>query len=117
LFRFQLFLAERGVTLNGVVSRYLSRQYGEGFQSKWPNDILYRGKKLAGLLLESRIFSGMAVRWVVGMGMNVNGVTKDWPNNLRDTAITLQQAVGHPISMVSLVADLIQLVVGGMDQD
>jgi BirA family biotin operon repressor/biotin-[acetyl-CoA-carboxylase] ligase len=108
-------LAEKGVALNGVISRYLSRQYGKKFQSKWPNDILFEGKKLAGLLLESKILNGKAVRWVVGLGLNVNGTTHLWPKDIR--AVTLQQAVGVLIDMAPLAADLIQLILESMDQD
>jgi len=37
---------------------------------KWPNDVVWHGKKLAGLLVESRYVSG-EWRLVIGLGMNV----------------------------------------------
>lgn len=44
-----------------------------GFLSvKWPNDIYYRDKKLAGILIENEIQGRSIVRSVIGIGLNVN---------------------------------------------
>lgn len=41
-------------------------------QCKWPNDILVRGRKISGILLESGAVSGNKVGWlIVGVGINV----------------------------------------------
>ncbi|PCI40194.1 MAG: bifunctional biotin--[acetyl-CoA-carboxylase] synthetase/biotin operon repressor [Thiotrichales bacterium] len=39
---------------------------------KWPNDILYQGEKLAGILIELRAEANGALRVVIGVGINVN---------------------------------------------
>ncbi len=39
---------------------------------KWPNDILYDGKKLAGILIQNRIRGNRMDYAVVGVGLNVN---------------------------------------------
>jgi BirA family transcriptional regulator, biotin operon repressor / biotin---[acetyl-CoA-carboxylase] ligase len=39
---------------------------------KWPNDVLLAGRKVAGLLIESRLGSGRIAASVVGIGLNVN---------------------------------------------
>jgi BirA family biotin operon repressor/biotin-[acetyl-CoA-carboxylase] ligase len=47
------------------------RVYGIAAQIKWPNDVLIRGKKAAGILVET-VWMGMEVDSVVlGMGVNV----------------------------------------------
>lgn len=38
---------------------------------KWPNDLLVRGAKLAGILVEARGFDPAAPHYVLGMGMNL----------------------------------------------
>jgi BirA family biotin operon repressor/biotin-[acetyl-CoA-carboxylase] ligase len=46
--------------------------FGVDARIKWPNDILVRGAKLAGILLESSVGHGGVVDWVVaGAGLNV----------------------------------------------
>ncbi len=51
---------------------------------KWPNDVLHKGRKLAGVLVESRI-SGKQAEFVIGVGLNVrhqlddmNAVEQPW---------------------------------------
>lgn len=50
---------------------------------KWPNDIYIRGKKVAGILCESRYNSQNGLVFVVGVGLNVNmmlndGIDQSW---------------------------------------
>jgi BirA family biotin operon repressor/biotin-[acetyl-CoA-carboxylase] ligase len=42
-----------------------------GLQLKWPNDVLFDGKKLAGILLERLPVQGDQVGIVIGVGLNV----------------------------------------------
>lgn len=53
---------------------------------KWPNDVLVDGRKVAGILVESRPQEGWAV---VGIGLNVAVEPSDMPPELRQTAGTL----------------------------
>lgn len=52
-------------------------------QLKWPNDLLYKGRKLAGLLCE-RVHKAD----LIGLGLNVNS-NKGIPKELRDRLISL----------------------------
>lgn len=56
---------------------------------KWPNDVLVRGKKLAGVLVEPRLQSGRIEFAIVGIGLNVRQSAHDWPDSLRDRATSL----------------------------
>jgi BirA family transcriptional regulator, biotin operon repressor / biotin---[acetyl-CoA-carboxylase] ligase len=47
---------------------------------KWPNDVLIRGRKVAGILVEGRPQQGWAV---VGIGVNVAMGERDFPAELR----------------------------------
>ncbi len=54
---------------------------------KWPNDVFFKGKKLAGLLTEA-IFNGNVLeRVIVGIGINVNQTT--FSDSLANSAISL----------------------------
>jgi BirA family biotin operon repressor/biotin-[acetyl-CoA-carboxylase] ligase len=57
------------------------------FQLKWPNDILYAGRKLAGILLEKR-----GENIVIGFGLNVN-----LPRPLAADRIDLAEIAGQSI--------------------
>jgi BirA family biotin operon repressor/biotin-[acetyl-CoA-carboxylase] ligase len=53
---------------------------------KWPNDIWVDGRKLAGILIETRTQE----RWaVIGIGLNLCIAPEEFPPDLRDTAVSL----------------------------
>jgi BirA family biotin operon repressor/biotin-[acetyl-CoA-carboxylase] ligase len=54
---------------------------------KWPNDIWIEGRKVAGILVEGRPQEGWAV---LGVGLNV--LTEDFPEELRESATSLRLA-------------------------
>jgi BirA family biotin operon repressor/biotin-[acetyl-CoA-carboxylase] ligase len=70
---------------------------------KWPNDLLVRGRKLAGLLAESVFQGDQLESVVVGMGMNVNVTFADAPPFIA-TATSLQLELGHPVQRLPLLA-------------
>ena len=58
---------------------------------KWPNDLLWEGKKLGGILSESSYFGQKLNYVVVGIGLNISHSEEDFPPGLRDSAISLKQ--------------------------
>lgn len=60
---------------------------------KWPNDVLHGGRKLCGILAESRPGTAGHVL-VVGTGINVNQAAGDLPPELSDRATSLRAAAG-----------------------
>jgi BirA family biotin operon repressor/biotin-[acetyl-CoA-carboxylase] ligase len=56
---------------------------------KWPNDVLIRGRKLAGILTESRRLPGRGDTVVVGVGVNVLDTREDLPLELREHTTSL----------------------------
>ncbi len=58
--------------LNIVVAVAVQRMLGEAFTIKWPNDIYWQDKKVAGILIENAIL-GNAIKYsIAGIGLNVN---------------------------------------------
>ena len=53
---------------------------------KWPNDVLARRKKIAGILIEPRIGEGRIEFAVVGIGINVAQKAEEWTDALKETA-------------------------------
>jgi BirA family transcriptional regulator, biotin operon repressor / biotin---[acetyl-CoA-carboxylase] ligase len=68
-------------------------------QLKWPNDLLFRGKKLAGLLCE-RVYKAD----LIGVGLNVNVDLKKVPPLLRKQVTSLEEISGHSIDMTNTLA-------------
>lgn len=58
-------------------------------QIKWPNDLMLQGRKLAGLLIESRLHGENIDSAIVGIGLNINQQSFLTPN-----AISLLQYTG-----------------------
>ncbi len=61
-------------------------------QLKWPNDLLFHGRKLAGLLCE-RIDKAD----LIGVGLNLNVNSSDVPKPLRDRVTSLNQITGQSV--------------------
>lgn len=47
-------------------------QYAEGFTIKWPNDIYWKEKKIAGILIENDLMKSHIQSTIVGIGLNLN---------------------------------------------
>ena len=69
---------------------------------KWPNDIVFNGGKLTGILTET-FFEGEKVSYVVvGIGINVNN--EDFPEELRQKATSMYLETGRKWSRAELTA-------------
>ena len=76
--------------LNIVVAVAVQRMLGEAFTIKWPNDIYWQDKKVAGILIENAIL-GNAIKYsIAGIGLNVNQTefVSDAPNPVSLKLIT-----------------------------
>ncbi len=62
---------------------------------KWPNDLYARGRKLGGILVESRVRAGRIQQMVVGVGINVNSPMSSATAAIRRTAVSLVDLTGR----------------------
>lgn len=60
----------------------------------FPNDVYVDGRKIAGVLVESRFVSSRPDLFIVGIGLNVNAQRDDFPPELRETATSLRIETG-----------------------
>ncbi len=75
---------------------------------KWPNDILIRGRKAAGILTEI-VAETDAVRFVVcGIGVNANVSEEKFPVELRPIATSLSSELGHEVSARELLVRILE---------
>lgn len=78
--------------LAGVaVVRALRQVYAtDAIMIKWPNDVLLNGKKVCGILSEMQLNENGSIDYaIVGIGVNVGLEPKDFPEDLRNTAASL----------------------------
>jgi len=83
---------------------------------KWPNDLLIGDRKAGGILCESATTRGMGPFQVVGIGINVNGGRKDFPEELRGTATTIEDEVGGVVDRNRLVSQLLYRIESTLDE-
>ena len=57
------------------------------FKIKWPNDIVFNGKKVCGILTECVCDGENVKKAICGIGINVN--TPDFPEDIKNTATSL----------------------------
>jgi BirA family transcriptional regulator, biotin operon repressor / biotin---[acetyl-CoA-carboxylase] ligase len=89
------------------VARAIQKETGLSVQIKWPNDILYKTKKLVGILTELQAEEGKVKSVIVGIGVNVNVTEKDIPEELRDIATSLYMILGHTVSRNRLICGIL----------
>ena len=69
---------------------------------KFPNDILVRSRKVAGILAESS-----EGRVVLGIGVNVNQTLEQLPADAQTEPTSLRLELGEPVSRVRLLAAIL----------
>lgn len=73
---------------------------------KWPNDIVWKKRKLGGVLVET-VFSGSRLEFAVaGVGLNLSHQESDFPDEIRPQAVSLVAAAGRPARRRDLLAGL-----------
>lgn len=76
------------------------------FLIKWPNDILFEGQKIAGILIESQFSNGLT-QLVIGIGINVN-MQQANSMDIDQAWSSLQTISGYYIDRNILCASLIR---------
>lgn len=88
--------------------RAIKAQTGIAAEIKWPNDILVNGKKVAGILTELNAELDRAKYVVLGIGIDVNQTTRDFPHELRSVATSLRIESGQVVDRAELAVQLLR---------
>ena len=75
---------------------------------KWPNDILVAGRKVAGILTELYAELDRVNHVILGVGVNVNLTSSDFPPELRKVATSLQSESGKHVSRPDLAVQILR---------
>ena len=82
--------------LSVILNRVLNRDFGVKSNIKWPNDLLFEGKKISGILAEVKTSLGKMQGVALGVGINVNcdmSKFKELPN-----ATSISSILGHSVN-------------------
>lgn len=74
---------------------------------KWPNDVMIEGRKLGGILLESRVEAGRIGTVVAGVGINVMTLA-DPPREVSERATAIADHVPDPPSRQALLGNILE---------
>lgn len=100
--------------LNMVVAVAVQRLLGEAFTIKWPNDIYYGDKKVAGILVENAIIGNEIKYSIAGIGLNVNQV--EWQSDAPNP-VSLKQITGRTYDIDALMQKLYEQVQKALQED
>jgi BirA family biotin operon repressor/biotin-[acetyl-CoA-carboxylase] ligase len=72
---------------------------------KWPNDIVFQGRKLAGILAEASARDGAIEHIVIGVGINIQAV--EYPPEIVERASSLEHELGRSVERGALLAEFL----------
>ncbi|HEX9972575.1 MAG TPA: biotin--[acetyl-CoA-carboxylase] ligase, partial [bacterium] len=74
---------------------------------KWPNDLLFQGKKFCGILSEVEFKNGKVKFIILGIGINVNQKVDEFPEQYRNQATSLRQECNNRIDRAELLTEVL----------
>ena len=89
-----------------AVAQGITRCTGMEAKIKWPNDIVYQGKKLCGILTEMSADMDQIHYVIVGIGINVQ--MTDFPKEIQNTATSLKLVTGKTLLRNELLAKVLE---------
>jgi BirA family biotin operon repressor/biotin-[acetyl-CoA-carboxylase] ligase len=112
----QPLLATLSLTTAVAAAEALRRVTGVTARLKWPNDLLVSGRKIAGILLESRMTgraaaggstpNGSGIVTIVGVGINLG--QREFPPDLADGATSVALETGRAPSREAVLTALLE---------
>ncbi len=90
------------ITAAVAVAKAIRQYPGLKAEIKWPNDILVKGKKTAGILTEMKSVAGLIELLAVGIGVNVNMTSEMMVSDIRDIATSLKLEQHEDVNRITL---------------
>ena len=100
-------LSELPLRAGVAVALAVEESAGITVEIKWPNDLMVGGKKLAGLLCETRGDAAL-------IGFGVNCAQMEFPPDLADSACSLVQLCGRAVPIFPLLAAILARLKTGL---
>ncbi len=91
---------------SAAVYKFL-KKYVDNIQIKWPNDILVNGKKIAGILVETKYLEKFEYV-IIGIGININD--ESFNKTLKDKAISLYEVTGKKENILEMYEKISEIL-------
>ncbi len=91
-----------------AIARAIQQQTGVAPDIKWPNDLMVGGKKICGILTELNAELDHVKYLILGVGVDVNLASAEFPADLRCIATSLRIATGRILPRPELAAAILQ---------
>jgi len=88
-------------------AKALRRVTGLDITIKWPNDLMVSGKKLGGILTETRLAHKKIEYVITGIGINVNIDSDVLPNVIRESATSIKTETGKFFSREEIMKEVL----------
>lgn len=106
------FLLSEAVPL-GIIEVLDTFLPAEKLSIKWPNDIFFENRKLAGILINSTIKANMMDVSIIGIGLNVNQMQfQDWPTH----PVSLKMITGKDYDLQPLLEHIAERIIIKVEQ-
>ena len=91
-----------------AIARAIQQQTGVAPDIKWPNDLMIGGKKVCGILTELNAELDHVKYLILGVGVDVNLASAEFPADLRRIATSLRIATGRILPRPELASAILQ---------
>ena len=91
-----------------TIAETLQHQFAVAATIKAPNDVQIDGRKVAGVLVEMRAQRQAPHIAIVGIGINVNHASEDFPEELRSRAISIAMALHRAVDRAELAVAILR---------
>ena len=85
----------------------INNLYNIQINIKLPNDLVYNGKKLGGILTQATTIQEDVKDILIGIGMNIN--QKDFPIELKNIATSLKNEFNMKFSRIEIIAEFLNI--------
>jgi len=74
-----------------------------GHRIKWPNDMLFNGKKLSGILTEMKGDCDTIDFIIIGLGINLNSSSENFTDEFKNTVVSLKDIIGEETDRIDFL--------------
>lgn len=98
-----------------AIAQAIETHTGIRIHLKWPNDLLIVDRKVGGVLSESFSNAEKNISVIIGFGINVNLSESEFPQDLQNSATSLQIHCHQPVDRESLIIQIVAALERGWE--